>query len=244
MRRLLLATVLVALAAPASPQSLEDLAKQVLAQPQVSSSVASSLADSDIAAGLRQALANGTHAAVMQLGHADGFWGNERFRIPLPRALNEASALLQTAGYGPQLDDLHLQMNRAAEKAVPLAADVFSQAVSQLTLNDARAILNGPPDAATQYFKRTTSQTLNEKFRPIVATVTSKAGLVQQYNTLLSSAGPAASLLGDSADINAYVTNKALDGLYSRIGDEEKNIRSNPAARTTDLLKKVFGGGN
>ncbi len=237
MRQWLTATILLAVATTAWPQSLEDLAKQVLTQPQVTSS----LADSDIAAGLRQALAKGTRTAVMQLGRTDGFWGNQLYRIPLPRSLDQASTLLQMAGYGQQLDQLHLQMNRAAEKAVPLAADVFSQAVSQLTLNDARAILNGPPDAATQYFKRTTSQTLSTKFRPIVAAVTSKVGLVQQYNTLLSSAGPATALLGDSADINAYVTNKALDALYSRVGDEEKNIRTNPAARTTDLLKKVFG---
>lgn len=238
MRKWLTATVLFAVATSAYSQSLEDLAKQVLQQPQVTSS----LADSDIAAGLRQALATGTHNAVMQLGHADGFWANDRYRIPLPGSLNQASSLLQMAGYGQQLDQLHLQMNRAAEQAVPLAADVFSQAVSQLTLNDARAILNGPQDAATQYFKRTTSQTLDTKFRPIVASVTSRVGLVQQYNTLLSSAGPAAALLGDKGDINAYVTNKALDALYSRVGDEERNIRSNPAARTTDLLKKVFGG--
>lgn len=238
MRHLLTATLLAAVATAAYPESLEDLARQVLQQPQVTAS----LADSDIAAGLRQALATGTRNAVLQLGRTDGFWGNEHYRIPLPRSLEEATTVLQLAGYGQQLDELHLQMNRAAEKAVPLAAEVFSQSVSQLTLNDARTILDGPPDAATQYFKRTTSQLLGERFRPIVASVTQKVGLVQQYNSLLSSAGPAAALLGDSADINAYVTNKALDALYSRVGDEERNIRSNPAARTTDLLKKVFGG--
>jgi hypothetical protein len=240
MRKLLIVSLLsgIAVTANAPAQSLEDLAKQVLQQPQTQSA----LADSDIAAGLKQALANGTRAAVNQLGRTDGFWANEHYRIPLPKQLDEAGMLLQAAGYGPQMDQLHLQMNRAAEKAVPLAADVFAEAVSKLTLNDARGILNGPPDAATQYFKRTTSQTLATRFKPIVAGVTSKVGLVQQYNTLLSSAGPAATLLGDSADINSYVTNKALDALFSRVGDEEKSIRSNPAARTTDLLKKVFGG--
>jgi len=104
-----------------------------------------------------------------------------------------------------------------------------------------RGILNGPDDAATQYFKRTTSDTLTTRFKPIVAGVTAKVGLAQQYNSVMSSAGPMASMMGDKADLNTYVTQKALDGLYLRVGDEEKTIRTDPAARTTDLMKKVFG---
>ena len=149
--------------------------------------------------------------------------------------------MLQGAGMGSQLDALHLSFNRAAEQAVPVAADVFSEAVQKLTLNDVRGILNGPDDAATQYFKRTTSDTLTTRFKPIVAGVTAKVGLAQQYNSVMSSAGPMASMMGDKADLNTYVTQKALDGLYLRVGDEEKTIRTDPAARTTDLMKKVFG---
>jgi hypothetical protein len=237
---IILLAIGLAFATTSQAQSFGDIAKQMLGQQQS----AASLADSDIAAGLKQALANGTRAAVTQLGQSDGFWGSDRFRIPLPGPLEKAGTFLQAAGYGPQMDELHLSMNRAAEKAVPIAADVFAEAVQKLTLTDARAILNGPPDAATQYFKRATRDTLTAKFLPIVSSVTAKAGLVQKYNGLLASAGPAASLFGEKADVNNYVARKALDALFARVGDEEKAIRTNPAARSTDLLKKVFGSGH
>jgi hypothetical protein len=226
-------------AAGVRADDFSSMAKSLLQQP----AAQSALSDSDIAAGLKQALAKGTHTAVSQLGRADGFWGDPRFRIPLPGAVQKLETMLQSAGMGSQLDQLHLSFNRAAEQAVPVAADVFSEAVQKLTLNDVRGILNGPPDAATQYFKRTTSDTLTARFKPIVASVTAKVGLAQQYNNLMSSAGPMTSLLGggQSADLNGYVTQKALDGLFLRVGDEEKAIRTDPAARTTDLLKKVFG---
>src|SRR5262249_12192177 len=145
-------------------------------------------------------------------------------------------------GMGAQLDELHLSINRAAEQAVPVAADVFSEAVKKLTINDVRGILAGPPDAATQYFKRTTSPTLVEKFKPIVSSVTAKSGLVQQYQRLMTSAGPMASLFSSGqTDLDGYVTQKALDGLFVRVAQEEKSIRTNPAARSSEILKKVFG---
>jgi hypothetical protein len=218
---------------------LSDFAKSVAQQANGPSGAG--LSDEDIGAGLKEALAKGTHDAVSQLGHSDGFWANERFRIPLPGIVLKAQSLLQAAGFGPQVDALHLQMNRAAEQAVPVAADVFSEAVKKLTLQDVRGILGGGDDAATQYFKRTTSDTLTEKFKPIVTTITAKSGLVQQYNSVLAGAGPMASMLGDKGDINSYVTQKALDGLFLRVADEEKEIRQNPAARSSELLKKVFG---
>lgn len=199
------------------------------------------LSDADIGAGLKEALAKGTRSAVNQLGRTDGFWSSDRFRIPLPGIVLKAQSLLQAAGYGAQVDALHLQMNRAAEQAVPVAADVFSAAVKQLTLQDVRGILAGGDDAATQYFKRTTSDTLTARFKPIVARITAKSGLVQQYNGVIASAGPMATMLGDKGDVNSYVTQKALDGLFLRVADEEKAIRQNPAARSTALLKKVFG---
>jgi hypothetical protein len=199
------------------------------------------LSDEDIGAGLKEALAKGTQDAVNQLGHNGGFWDNERFRIPLPTIITKVQGLLQSAGYGGKVDELHLQMNRAAEQAVPVAADVFSEAVRKLTLQDVRGILGGGNDAATQYFKRTTSDTLTAKFKPIVTAITAKSGLVQQYNSVIGQAGPAASMLGDKGDVNSYVTQKALDGLFLRVADEEKDIRQNPAARSTELLKKVFG---
>ena len=224
------------LAAPVHAGKFSDFAKKALEQPGASSA----LSDADIGAGLKEALANGTKTAVNQLGRSDGFWSDARFRIPLPGPLEKADAMLRGFGAGPKLDELHLSMNRAAEKAVPVAADVFSEAVKKLSLSDVRGILGGPPDAATQYFKRTTSDTLMAKFKPIVAGITAKAGLAQQYKSVLGSAGPLASSLG-APDLDSFVAEKALNGLFLRVADEEKNIRENPAARGSELLKKVFG---
>jgi len=230
-------TLTLCIAAASRADQFSDLAKSMMQQP----AAQSALSDSDIGAGLKEALAKGTRTAINQLGHTDGFWSNPRFRIPLPGPVEKLEGMLQGAGMGSQLDALHLSFNRAAEQAVPVAADVFSEAVQKLTLDDVRGILNGPDDAATQYFKRTTSDTLTTRFKPIVATVTAKVGLAQQYNSVMSAAGPMASMMGDKADLNTYVTQKALEGLYLRVGDEEKAIRTDPAARTTDLMKKVFG---
>ncbi len=224
-------------AAVSRADQLSDFAKSMMQQP----AAQSALSDSDIGAGLKEALAKGTRSAVNELGRTDGFWNNPRFRIPLPGPVEQLEGMLQGAGMGSQLDALHLSFNRAAEQAVPVAADVFSEAVRKLSLNDVRGILNGPQDAATQYFKRTTSDTLTVRFKPIVAGVTARVGLAQQYNGLMSSAGPLASMAAAPTDLNSYVTQKALDGLYLRVGDEEKAIRTDPAARSTDLLKKVFG---
>jgi hypothetical protein len=200
------------------------------------------LSDADIGAGLREALAKGTRTAVNQLGRTDGFWADPRVRIPLPGPAAQAEGVLRQAGMGQSLEQLHVAFNRAAEQAVPVAADVFAEAVRKLTLEDVRGILNGPQDAATQYFRRTTSDTLAARFKPIVAGVTARVGLARQYDSLMASAGPLVSMFGAPPDLDSYVTGKALDGLFLRVADEEKAIRNNPAARTTDLLRKVFGG--
>lgn len=240
--RLVLALLLApGLTLPAAAQDWNDLARQafgrVAADPQ-----ATGLADAEIVQGLREALAKGTRNAVLQLGRADGFWASEQFRIPLPKALVKTDALLRAGGYGPQLDELHLSFNRAAEQAVPIAADVFSQAVQKLSIDDARNILTGPPDAATQYFRKSTGETLMLQFKPLVAKVTARAGLVQQYEKVIAAAGPLAALAG-TADVNDYVARKALDRLFLRVADEEKAIRTDPAARSSEILRKVFGGG-
>lgn len=227
-------------ACAANGQSLGDLgsiAGQVLKQP----AAQGALSNADITAGLKEALAKGTRSAVNQLGHSDGYWKDARFRIPLPKTVVKTEAVLRNIGMGSQLDELHLSMNRAAEQAVPIAADVFAGAVQKLTLQDVQGILNGPQDSATQYFKGATRDTLTTQFKPIVARVTAQSGLAQQYKSLITAAGPMASLLGPSTDLDSYVTQKALDGLFLRVADEEKAIRTNPAARTTDILKRVFG---
>lgn len=222
---------------PARADSLSDVVHSLLGQPAASQA----LSNSDIAAGLKEALAKGTRVAVNELGRTDGFWGSPRFRIPLPSAVQKAEGVLRAAGMGAQVDQLHLTINRAAEQAVPVAADVFAEAVRKLTVNDARQILDGPPDAATRYFERTTRDTLTARFQPIVAKVTSRLGLVQEYDRVMAAAGPLPGLLGVNPDLNAYVTRNALSALFTRVGEEERSIRQNPAARTTDLLKKVFG---
>lgn len=230
-----------AAAVPAADSGWKDMAKQAMEQ-MANNPQAAQLADAEIVQGLREALAKGTKNAVLQLGKADGFWASDRFRIPLPKSITKADMLLRAGGYGPQIDELHLSFNRAAEQSVPIAADVFSQAVQKLTISDARNILSGAPDAATQYFRKTTGDTLALQFKPLVAKVTARSGVVQQYEKMLASAGPlAAALAGQKADVNDYVTRKALDRLFLRVADEEKAIRSNPAARTSEILKKVFG---
>lgn len=235
----LAATVVVAAAAPALAGPLGDFAQKAYEATRRANG--SGLpGEADIGTALREALAQGAGNAVRQLGQTDGYWQNPQFRIPLPKKLLKADALLRGFGAGPRLDELHLSMNRAAESAVPAAAEVFSGAIRQMTLTDARAILDGAPDAATQYFRRSSSDALLARFRPIVAGITAQAGLAQQYKAVLASAGPLAATLG-APDLDSYVAQKALDGLFLRVAEEEKAIRDNPAARTTALMKQVFG---
>lgn len=230
----------LALSGTVAAQGWKDFARQIFDQA-AANPQAAVLAETEIVQGLREALAKGTKNAVLQLGKADGYWSNPQFRIPLPKTITQADQLLRIGGYGRRLDELHLSFNRAAEKAVPVAADVFSQAVQKLTLQDARNILQGPPDAATQYFRQASGATLAAQFKPLVAGVTAKAGLVQQYEKLRATAGPLANLAGAKLDVNDYVTHKALDGLFLRVAEEEEAIRSNPAARSSEILKRVFG---
>ena len=241
-RRLPLLMVLLLTAPVLRASSWGDFGQQLMKTYTAQSPGTGTLPASEIADGIRQALAKGTRQAVTQLGHKGGFWGNSQFQIPLPGPVARVQAFLDQAGAGSQLDQLHESINRAAEQAVPAAADVFGEAVQKLTLNDVQTILNGPQDAATQYFKRTTSSTLAAKFEPIVAGVTAKVGLAQQYSKMLDSAGPMAAMLGTDVNLNDYVTHQALDALFVKVAAEEKAIRTNPAARTTDVLKRVFGG--
>lgn len=199
------------------------------------------LSNSDIAAGLKAALAQGTRTAVANLGRSDGFWGNAAARIPLPTPIAKIEKTVRGFGLGAPIDQLHLSLNRAAEQAVPVAADVFASAVQKLTLNDVRGILQGPGDAATQYFKRTTSEALTARFRPLVSKATAQVGVAQSYKQLVTSAGPFAASLGASSDLDGYVTQKALDSLFVQVAAEEARIRSDPAARGSEILQRVFG---
>jgi len=199
--------------------------------------------DTEITGGLKEALTKGVKFAVDSLGKEDGFFKNTRVKIPLPKNLQKVEKGLRAAGQGQAVDDFILAMNRAAEKAVPVAFDVFVNSIKQMTFDDARKILfSGQDDAATQFFRRTSEETLREKFRPIVEKFTEETGVTNKYKTMIGKYGFAARFLGkDATDLDGYVTQKALDGLFLLVADEEKKIRKDPIGRTTDLLKKVFG---
>jgi Protein of unknown function (DUF4197) len=200
----------------------------------------SSLSSSDAAAGIKTALQRGAEAAVALLSKTDGFWGNERVRIPLPDWLTKAETLFSIMGRKQELDDLHLAVNRAAEQAVPQARQLLVGAVKSMSVQDAKGILTGGDNSATQYFEKKTRAPLAGRFLPIVSQVTRKSGLAQQYDGIAQSAQELG-LVKEDASIERHVTNKALDGLFLMIGDEEKKIRADPAATGSAILKKVFG---
>lgn len=190
---------------------------------------------------LRQALSQGALTAVASLGRPDGFLGNPKVKIPLPENLRQAEKLMRRLGMGKYADELVVTMNRAAEAAVPQAKALLLDAVEQMTLQDAKAILTGGDDAVTQYFRRTTSAPLAERFLPIVRQATERVELAKKYNRY---AGQAAKLgLLDQKDVRleTYVTEKALDGLFLMIAEEERAIRKNPLGQASSLLQKVFG---
>lgn len=201
------------------------------------------LDNSQIVAGLREALAQGTIRAVNQLGRTDGFWRDAGVRIPLPAPIAGIEKTLRQFGQGAKVDQFHLTLNRAAERAVPQVADIFGDAVRRMSVADARAILEGQPDAATRYFQRVSSDSLRQKILPLVTDAMAQVGLTQEYKSLMTRAGPLLQIAGKSVpDLDRYVTDRALDGLFTTIAAEELRIRTQPAARTTELLRRVFGG--
>lgn len=205
--------------------------------------VVKSLTEDEIARGLKQALSNGVAHAVAQLGKEGGFLNNLDVKIPMPEQLQQIEKTLRLLKQDKLADEFVATMNRAAEQAVPEAAAIFGSAVSQMTLADARAILQGADDAATQYLRQTGGDQLATKMLPIVKQATAQVGVTSAYKNLVQKAGPAASFLGvQNTDLDGYVTEKAVDGLFKMIAAEEKRIRENPVARTTDLLQRVFGG--
>lgn len=215
--------------------------------------MATGLSEDQIASGLKQALGKGVSNAISSLGHSGGFLTNLTVKIPLPAKLQSVESALRLAGQSKMADDFVASMNHAAEQAVPVAAGVFGDAIQQMSITDAKAILTGTNDAATQYFKRTTQTNLYAKFLPVVQKATDSVGVTAQYKAMMGKFDAANSLGGmfgskpvvkfSAADIDGYVTQRALDGLFTMVAAEEKNIRANPVARTTDLLQKVFATG-
>ena len=201
------------------------------------------LSQGDASSGVKAALERGAQIAVELLGKENGFWGNDKVRIPLPDWIQKAERAIKLMGRGKDVDDLKIGVNRAAESAVPQAKTLLVGAVKGMSMTDAKAILTGGDNSVTNFFQERTQMPLNEKFLPIVTQVTNKIGLATQYNALAEQVQKTGfvKLKPEQTRVETHVTNKALDGLYYMIGEEEKKIRSDPVGTGSDILKKVFG---
>jgi hypothetical protein len=213
----------------------------VLASAQAHALDMSGLSNKDAVAGLKEALNKGSVAAVAALGRPDGFLGNTRVRIPLPQRLQQLEGMMRGLGMGKYADELVTTMNRAAESAVVEAKPLLVNAVKNMSVGDAKAILGGGEDAATQYFRRSTSAQLTQKFLPIVAKATQKVKLADKYNEFAGKGARFGLVDAKDANLNDYVTRKALDGLFLMIADEERNIRRDPVGAASGIISKVFG---
>jgi hypothetical protein len=201
----------------------------------------SGLSDMKIGSGLKEALKIGTENAVSFTGKKDGFFLNQAIKILMPEKLRTFERGLRAVGYGPEVDEFVLSMNRSAEKATPFAKQIFWDAIGEMTFDDVRRILSGNDTAATDYFKGKTTGKLTEVFKPIVSNAMNEVGVTRQYKQLVGRYESIPFVKKESFDLDQYVVTKALDGLFHMVGEEETKIRKNPTARTTDLLKEVFG---
>ena len=199
------------------------------------------LDDQTVVAGLKEALRVGTDRSVNRASQLDGYYRNPQIRIPLPDQLDKVASSLRAIGMGAQVDELELTMNRAAEKAATEAAPVFVDAITQMSFADARAILQGNERAATDYFEGRTRPTLADRFSPIVEQSMNEVGLVRVYDDVVGRVAALPLVPVPTLDLRSYVTDSALDGLFTLLAQEEGRIRQDPAARTTQLLKTVFG---
>ena len=220
---------------------LHLVAAAAIAWPALAAAQLERITSREAVSGLRAALERGAHQAVATLGRADGFLGNPKVRIPLPESLVRAEKTMRRVGLGRYADELIVAMNRAAESAVPEARELLVAAVKQMNVQDAKGILTGGETAGTEYFKRTTRSRLRERFLPIVRRATAKVQLAQKYNRYADKGVALGVVRQEHADLDQYVTQKALDGLYAMIAEEEKKIRKDPVRTGSALLKKVFG---
>jgi hypothetical protein len=200
-----------------------------------------SISNPEAVSGLKAALEKGSGAAVDLLGRTDGFFGNSAVKIPLPDSLKKYEKLMRNLGMGKYADELILTMNRAAEAAVPEAKKLFVDSIKKMSVQDAKGILTGGQTSGTEYFKRTTSEQLRVKFLPIVKQATAKVKLADSYNRYAQKGVQFGLVKKEQANLDDYVTQKALDGLFYVVGEEEKKIRQNPVQAGSDIIKKVFG---
>jgi hypothetical protein len=199
------------------------------------------LTNRDAARGIKGALAQGADSAIGKLGVPGGFFNNPKVKIPLPPALDEVAKGMRMMGRGKEADELIAAMNQAAEQAVPEAKPLLINAVKTMSIEDAKQILTGGGDSVTQFFRAKTAAPLALKFLPIVKRATDRVGLAQKYDQLAGEGARLGLIKGDAANIERYVTDKALDGLYFMIGEEERAIRQNPAAAASAIVSRVFG---
>lgn len=199
------------------------------------------LSSSDTAGGLKEALTQGAGKAVELLGAKDGFLGNSKVKIGLPGHLDKAAKTMRKLGMGGTIDELETAMNRAAEAAVPEAKALLVESIKSMSVDDAKGILTGGDNAATEYFKRSTAEPLREKFKPIVQQAMAKVKVAEAFDNFAGKAATFGVIKKEDAQLDHYVTGKALDGLYKMIAEEEKAIRGNPIGAAGNLAKKVFG---
>lgn len=216
-------------------------ATQAVAQPSSNPSVAlAGFSNKDQVGSLKQALTQGAETAVASLAKENGFLGNDKVRITLPDSLRKADSLMRTVGMGKYADELVLSMNRAAEAAVPEARALLVGAVRNMTVMDAKGILTGGNDAATQYFRRNTESRLTEKFKPIVNKSMQKVKLAEKYDQFAGRGVPLGLVEQKDARLDDYITRKTMDGLFLMMAEQEKAIRANPMQAAGTLAQKVF----
>ena len=194
----------------------------------------------DMTTGLKDSLQQGALAAVSKLGQENGFFANAKVKIPLPKAMQNAEKMMRTFGMKKQADDLVLSMNRAAEAAMPEAKELFVGAVKSMSVQDVKGVFSGGDDSATQYFRKSTEEPLRGKFLPIVVKAIEKVGLAQKYNAVAGKMSKLGLVNENESNVENYVTQKALDGLFVMMADEEKALRANPVKASTDIAKKIF----
>jgi len=201
----------------------------------------SSLSNADATAGLKATLEKGASAAISLLGQEDGFMNNPKVRIGLPKPLDEVAGMLRRFGQGQHLDDLVTAMNRAAEQAIPLAKGLLHDTIQSLTITDAKTILAGGENSVTQFFEGKTREPLSQRFLPDVSKVTARVGVAEKYKQVASKAASVGLLKQEDAQLDTYVTARALDGLYLVIGEKEREFRSNPLAAGSAVIEKALG---
>ena len=246
---LLVLFVTAGMLGPAQALSVDDLLKKdsvkeiqgALTKDKSASSSLSGLSNPEMVGGLKEALTQGAQTAVQHLGAPGGYLDNAKVRIPLPSSVQKAGKTLRKFGMGKYADELETSMNRAAEAAVPEAKALLVDSVKKMSVADAKGILQGGDDSATQYFRRSTSEQLGKKFQPIVRNAMAKVNVAEKYNQFAGRAAKYGLVKEQDANLDNYVTEKALDGLYLMIAEEEKAIRKDPVSAAGNLARKVFG---